>query len=98
MCHRRSPFYTRVSNWIKGIFGVPPLELAEQQSTTATADIPKIPPILEFLKAQRRVIKANKKLISFERGFISEDGIKGREWFKHLGVAPGRYLGRSLFC
>ncbi|SJL02051.1 uncharacterized protein ARMOST_05375 [Armillaria ostoyae] len=93
ICRRRSPFYTRVSNWIKGVFGVPPLELAEQQSTTATADIPKIPPILEFLKAQRRVIKANKKLISFERGFISEDGIKGREWFKHLGVAPGRYLG-----
>ncbi|KAK0453699.1 Zn-dependent exopeptidase [Armillaria borealis] len=93
ICRRRSPFYTRVSNWIKGVFGVPPLELVEQQSTTATADIPKIPPILEFLKAQRRVIKANKKLISFERGFISEDGIKGREWFKHLGVAPGRYLG-----
>ncbi|KAK0190885.1 Zn-dependent exopeptidase [Armillaria mellea] len=93
ICRLRSPFYTRVSNWIKGVFGVPPLELAEQQSTTTTTDIPKIPPIFEFLKAQRRVIKANKKLISFERGFISEDGIKGREWFKHLGVAPGKYLG-----
>ncbi|KAK0468417.1 Zn-dependent exopeptidase [Desarmillaria tabescens] len=94
ICRRRSPSYTRVTNWVKSVFGVPPLEPAEQQSTTITpADIPKVPPILEFLKAQRRVIKANKKLISFERGFISEDGIKGREWFKHLGVAPGRYLG-----
>lgn len=35
----------------------------------------------------------NKKLIAFERGFISEDGIKDREWYRHLGVAPGKWLG-----
>ncbi|KAG7447447.1 Zn-dependent exopeptidase [Guyanagaster necrorhizus] len=94
ICRRRSPSYIRITNWVKGVFGVSPfpLESAVQQSTI-TAGIPKIPPIIEFLKAQRRISKANKKLISFERGFISEGGIKGREWFKHLGVAPGRYLG-----
>jgi N-acetylated-alpha-linked acidic dipeptidase len=35
----------------------------------------------------------NKKLRSFEQGFISEEGIKDREWYRHLGVAPGKWLG-----
>ncbi|KAL0949248.1 hypothetical protein HGRIS_009326 [Hohenbuehelia grisea] len=57
---------------------------------------PRIPhgfPILKFIKAARRVGRANKKLRSFERGFIHEDGIKEREWYRHLGVAPGKWLG-----
>jgi N-acetylated-alpha-linked acidic dipeptidase len=29
--------------------------------------------------------------------FISEDGIKDREWYRHLGVAPGRWLGVFQF-
>ena len=37
---------------------------------------------------------ANKKLVGFERGFISEEGIKEREWYRHLGVAPGKWLGQ----
>ncbi|EKM59322.1 uncharacterized protein PHACADRAFT_249741 [Phanerochaete carnosa HHB-10118-sp] len=44
-------------------------------------------------KAVKRVRKANQKLVAFERGFISKDGIKDREWYKHLGVAPGKWLG-----
>ncbi|KAJ2916443.1 hypothetical protein MD484_g3989, partial [Candolleomyces efflorescens] len=44
-------------------------------------------------KAVKRVQAVNKKLIAFERGFISKNGIKHREWFKHLGVAPGTWLG-----
>lgn len=52
-------------------------------------------PIRKFIKAAKRVARVNKKLISFERGFISEDGIKDREWYKHLGVAPGKWLGES---
>ncbi|KAI0832612.1 Zn-dependent exopeptidase [Trametes gibbosa] len=39
------------------------------------------------------VRRANEKLVGFERGFISEDGLEGREWYKHLGVAPGKWLG-----
>jgi len=50
-------------------------------------------PIRKFIKAAKRVRKANQKLIAFERGFISEGGIKDREWYKHLGVAPGKWLG-----
>ncbi|RXW21968.1 hypothetical protein EST38_g3913 [Candolleomyces aberdarensis] len=44
-------------------------------------------------KAVKRIQEVNKKLIAFERGFISKGGIKDREWFKHLGVAPGKWLG-----
>ncbi|KAG8684008.1 hypothetical protein FRC11_012743, partial [Ceratobasidium sp. 423] len=35
----------------------------------------------------------NKKLSNFERGFISEDGLPGREWYRHLIVAPGKWIG-----
>ncbi|KDN41247.1 Zn-dependent exopeptidase [Tilletiaria anomala UBC 951] len=45
----------------------------------------------------RRIIteirRVNAKATKFEQGFISEDGLVGRPWYKHLGVAPGRYLG-----
>lgn len=49
----------------------------------------------KLAKAVKRVQAANKKLISFERGFIHEDGLKDREWYRHLGVAPGKWLGQS---
>lgn len=45
------------------------------------------------MKAIKRVQAINHKLIEFERGFISKEGIKDREWYKHLGVAPGKWLG-----
>lgn len=44
-------------------------------------------------RAFLRVFDVNAKLRSFERGLISKEGIKDREWFKHLGVAPGKWLG-----
>jgi N-acetylated-alpha-linked acidic dipeptidase len=47
----------------------------------------------KLIKAAKHVHKVNKKLIAFERGFISEDGIRDREWYRHLGVAPGKWLG-----
>ncbi|KAF9058017.1 Zn-dependent exopeptidase [Panaeolus papilionaceus] len=50
-------------------------------------------PIRRFIEAAKRVGRANKRLLKFERGFISEGGIKEREWYKHLGVAPGKWLG-----
>ncbi|KAF9247405.1 hypothetical protein BU15DRAFT_84904 [Melanogaster broomeanus] len=50
-------------------------------------------PKKRLLKAIKRVQAVNEKLVAFERGFISEGGIKDREWYKHLGVAPGKWLG-----
>jgi N-acetylated-alpha-linked acidic dipeptidase len=55
-----------------------------------------LPP--KLIKALKVVRKINQKLISFERGFIHEDGIKDREWYRHLGVAPGKWLGKTLLC
>ncbi|KAG1736384.1 Zn-dependent exopeptidase [Suillus occidentalis] len=50
-------------------------------------------PLYDFVRAAKRVRVANQKLVAFERGFLSEDGIKDREWYRHLGVAPGKHLG-----
>lgn len=50
----------------------------------------------KFLRAAERVRSVNKKLVRFERGLIHPDGIKGREWYRHLGVAPGKWLGECL--
>src|SRR6266478_757364 len=52
-----------------------------------------LPP--KLIKALKVVRKINQKLVSFERGFIHEDGIKDREWYRHLGVAPGKWLGKT---
>ncbi|ODN82116.1 hypothetical protein L202_02423 [Cryptococcus amylolentus CBS 6039] len=49
--------------------------------------IHKIKEVLEEI----RVI--NKKLQYFELDFISENGIKEREWYRHKGTAPGLWLG-----
>lgn len=54
-------------------------------------------PFKKVKKAVKKIQAVNKKLIAFERGFISKDGIKDREWFKHLGVAPGKWLGMYSF-
>lgn len=54
-------------------------------------------PVKRFIEAARRLGRSNKMLKSFERGFISEGGIKDREWYKHLGVAPGKWLGKLPF-
>ncbi|KAK7045085.1 Zn-dependent exopeptidase [Favolaschia claudopus] len=61
--------------------------------------IPGIPPIFEFIKAAKRVGRANRKLMQFERGFIMPFdffALKGQEWFKHRIVAPGRWLGYGV--
>ncbi|KAL0564093.1 Vacuolar protein sorting-associated protein 70, partial [Marasmius crinis-equi] len=50
-------------------------------------------PWTEFLKAAKRLVRANRKIITFERGFLEEGGIKDREWYRHLGVAPDKWLG-----
>ena len=40
-----------------------------------------------------KVRKANKKLKYFERHFLSQEGLDGRPWFKHVVFAPGRWTG-----
>ncbi|GJE84350.1 Zn-dependent exopeptidase [Phanerochaete sordida] len=50
-------------------------------------------PVREFRKAAKRVQRANDRLKGFEKGFIHEEGIKDREWYRHLIIAPGKWLG-----
>ena len=40
-----------------------------------------------------RIREIDLRLARFERGFLSEAGIKDREWYRHLGVAPGKWTG-----
>ncbi|KAH9942546.1 hypothetical protein B0H21DRAFT_523058 [Amylocystis lapponica] len=44
-------------------------------------------------EAVQRVRAVNRKLAAFERGLIHEKGLMDREWYRHLGVAPGKWLG-----
>ncbi|KAI0832592.1 Zn-dependent exopeptidase [Trametes gibbosa] len=50
-------------------------------------------PAKKFRKAAQRVRAVNQKLKAFERGFIHEEGIKDREWYRNLDIAPGKWLG-----
>jgi N-acetylated-alpha-linked acidic dipeptidase len=54
-------------------------------------------PIKKLKKVIKRIQAVNQKTAAIEKGFISEEGIKDREWFRHLGVAPGKWLGPSNF-
>jgi N-acetylated-alpha-linked acidic dipeptidase len=83
-CCHRSALRIRVENWIKGLFGVPPLQVQFENQLSQ--------PYLTN-EMRDRVWHLNKKLMSFERGFISKEGIKDRQWFKHLGIASGKWLG-----
>ncbi|BGP43868.1 Vacuolar protein sorting-associated protein 70 [Rhodotorula kratochvilovae] len=45
-------------------------------------------------KDAKELRRINAALRGFERGFLGdEQGLQGREWYRHLGVAPGRWLG-----
>jgi len=48
---------------------------------------------IKLIRAILRVRKINEKLAAFEKGFISEEGIVGREWYRHLVVSPGKLAG-----
>ena len=37
----------------------------------------------KFLKARKAVASVNRRLRLFEQGFISEGGIKSREWYRY---------------
>ena len=53
---------------------------------------------VNHLRKLAKCIQAvNAKSSAFERGFISAEGIKDREWYKHLAVAPGKWLGSYSF-
>ncbi|PRT56500.1 hypothetical protein B9G98_04120 [Wickerhamiella sorbophila] len=42
---------------------------------------------------RRRIAAANLKLFYLEREFIYDEGLDGRNWYKHMLFAPSRYTG-----
>lgn len=44
-------------------------------------------------RLMKEVALVNAKLRRFESGFLHKNGIPEREWYKHLVVAPGKWLG-----
>ncbi|KAL1740279.1 Zn-dependent exopeptidase [Schizophyllum fasciatum] len=50
-------------------------------------------PLEDFLKVLKEIKAVNAKLLAFERGFISPEGLMDREWYQHLLAAPGKWTG-----
>ncbi|RUS21944.1 hypothetical protein BC937DRAFT_90923 [Endogone sp. FLAS-F59071] len=44
-------------------------------------------------RLERQLRQLNDRLAKFERGFLDEQGLEGREWFKHVVFAPGLWAG-----
>lgn len=89
-----SAWKASLQRWVKSIFGVRKSALGHNTKQHAGGKDPKLPrPIRDVMKAAQVVLAINAKLSSFERGFISEEGIKEREWYRNLIVAPGKWTG-----
>jgi N-acetylated-alpha-linked acidic dipeptidase len=89
VCAKRS--WQKTREWIKWVFGAN--NLSSTQNDRHYRVEPEHGHKHTLLRAALRVHGINKKLSSFEGGFISEGGIRDREWYRHLGVAPGKWLG-----
>lgn len=51
----------------------------------------RMPPTLRALLHD--VVHGNRQLRALESSFLDARGLPGRPWYRHLGVAPGRWLG-----
>jgi len=80
--HRPGKYHSKLHkllNAIKRVFGVTP------------SWHPRVPKSL--VKAAKRVRKINKQLSSFERAFISPQGLRRRGWYKNMLIAQEWLLG-----
>ncbi|KAG8924453.1 hypothetical protein FRC02_010413 [Tulasnella sp. 418] len=92
--------WRRTRDWIKSVFGVQSAsnpegtcKLHRQISDSQDGDSHLPAPVRRVMHAARVVVAINKKLSSFERGFIDKEGIKDREWYRNIVVAPGKWKG-----
>jgi N-acetylated-alpha-linked acidic dipeptidase len=98
-CHKQEHGHRNCkAGYCMDVFDKAEIGLADMHKSQSPVHPHHGPPgclIRKLIKAAKRVRKANQRLIAFERGFISKEGIRNREWYKHLGVAPGLWLGQS---
>lgn len=67
---------------------------AAPSSSSSSSCHHKRPNKREAFKRARELQKMNRAVKEFEAGFLGDEkGLQGREWYRHLGVAPGRWLG-----
>lgn len=68
--------------------------VSDHAALSSSACHRKRPNKREAFKRARELQKINRALKEFEAGFLGDEkGLQGREWYRHLGVAPGRWLG-----
>ncbi|CAN0337223.1 unnamed protein product, partial [Laminaria digitata] len=58
----------------------------------ASANVKTIP-VSAAAAARAVLLHLNERLAMTERRFLSEEGLPGRKWFRHVLQAPGLYLG-----
>ena len=46
-------------------------------------------------RERERLARANRALVEVERGFLLDEGLPNRKWFRHAFYAPGVYTGYS---
>ncbi|KAJ7579088.1 Zn-dependent exopeptidase [Mycena floridula] len=80
------------TSYIHGISRHLGLHIPHGCSRGSSSVHPKLP-TQELKELVKRIRAVNQKLVAFERGLISKDGLIGREWYRHLAVAPGKHLG-----
>jgi len=76
-----------IQKGIDSFFGNHSTSIDEISSITSRPDFQTF---IQLLKEMRMI---NQKLIKYESHFIDDKGLAGREWYRHLVVAPGRWLG-----
>lgn len=93
-----SPLQTSIVNLVNSSLALDASKtLAVSELDGALAELHKHPKslkaIIRAVVAGAHIVDLNKKLSSFELGFIDEGGIKDREWYRNLIVAPGKWTG-----
>ena len=78
--------------------GVQAQEMSVHQSkleerVRAVFSRPNVHMTQEVRQLLRKAHNMNTHLREFEQGFLDMEGLASRPWYRHLGVAPGRWLG-----
>lgn len=71
----------------------PVAEASTEFATAASRATAALRDLGSFQAAPASLRELNHALVSVEQGFLAENGLAGRPWFKHTVYAPGSYAG-----